>query len=725
MKEKSKQATEFKTFQVPFGLEAINKNICIYTNTNIQISKEQIINKAFKFHSQGNISEAARYYKDFINKGFDDYRVYFKYGVILEDQNKIKEAEISYRKAIKLNPAFVGAHYNLGNILASINNIKEAEISYRKAIKLKPNFDSAYYNLGNILKDLGNLKEAVNSYRKAINLNPSFANAHYNLGHILKDTGSLNDAFNCYIKVLEIDPNYPNIYSFITKFISESNPSHFNKSKLKNVLDLLLENSNLPHKELFTAFHFLYKDEIRKNQKIFTMDYFKDDSYKLLINDKLIIKALKKITFRDVSLEKILTNTRKNICYKISEYKEEISQSELKFVIALGEQCFINEYIYSCTKEEKISINKILNRCINGGIDEPSIAILSCYFPLYKLLAQIPSLKTFISSDQNFVELIELQILEPLKEIELSRTIQSLGSINDIISNKVKAQYEKNPYPRWRYGNHSKDQKFSFTQAINIDIHPNSINHNEDKKETKVLIAGCGTGNQILQAQKYKNSQITGIDLSLSSLSYAKRKINELKIDNVKLIQMDILEVGLLKEKFDIIECSGVLHHMNDPLQGLKPLLAVLKNCGFLNIGLYSELARKDIVKARKYISSKNLEPTTTDIRRFRNDVISGTYPEIDSLQMRSSFYSMSECRDLCFHAMEHRFTIDQIQDILKTKKLKFLGFLLRHPVKSLYKKYFPEDITQTNLHNWRKFEEKHPNTFRGMYQFWVCKTNK
>ena len=36
--------------------------------------------------------------------------------------------------------------------------------------------------------------------------------------------------------------------------------------------------------------------------------------------------------------------------------------------------------------------------------------------------------------------------------------------------------------------------------------------------------------------------------------------------------------------------------------------------------------------------------------------------------------------------------------------------------------KYFPEDKKKANLQNWEKVEEKHPNTFAGMYQFWFCK---
>jgi len=355
-------------------------------------------------------------------------------------------------------------------------------------------------------------------------------------------------------------------------------------------------------------------------------------------------------------------------------------------------------------------------------MNETNIAILSCYFPLYKLLDKIPSLKSFNSSNQNFKELIELQINEPLKEIELSKNIKKLGSINDDVSQKVKSQYEENPYPRWRYGNISESQKVSIFQGINTEINPNHISKTFDDDQLKVLIAGCGTGNQILQTQKCKNAQITSIDLSLSSLAYAQRKINELGIDNVELIQMDILEVSLLQEQFDLIECGGVLHHMNNPLQGLKALVGILKNNGFLKLGLYSELARQDIISARKYISHNKLQSNKDNILDFRETVFSGEIPELNSLLKTRDLYTLSSCRDLCFHTKEHRFTINQLQETLKSNELQFHGFLLPQSVKYLYLNYFPDDKKQINLQNWEKFEEKYPTTFTGMYQFWVSK---
>ncbi len=297
-----------------------------------------------------------------------------------------------------------------------------------------------------------------------------------------------------------------------------------------------------------------------------------------------------------------------------------------------------------------------------------------------------------------------------------------MGKINDEISLRVKSQYEKNPYPRWRYGNHSVNQRISIVQAVNNQIKPNYISQNFGDEQLKVLIAGCGTGNQILQTKRYKNAQITAIDLSLSSLAYAQRKINEFGIDNVEIIQMDILEVELLKDQYDIIECGGVLHHMNNPSKGLKALLGILKKTGLLKLGLYSELARQDIVKAKNYIVSKRLQPNEVDIRSFRQKVISGELGDLNYLKKFNDFYAFSELRDLCFHAQEHRFTINQIQETLQSNQLKFLGFLLPQQVKSQYKRYFPNDQKQTNLQNWAKFEEIHPNTFTAMYQFWVSK---
>ncbi len=250
---------EVKTFPVPFAFKEIRENLSTNSNTLSKTSKEQLINRAFKFHSEGNISAAIKHYQHFINQGFKDYRVFSNYGGILKDLGKLKEAELSTRKAIALNPKFPLAHSNLGSILKDLGKLKEAELSTRKAIALNPKFALAHSNLGSILKDLGKLKEAELSCRKAIAFNPNIAESHYNLGCILKDLGNLKDAKVSIQKAIALNPNYAKAY-FSLSTLQYSNKSKiwkdqlFSRSILNNKLpkeqiDIYFARANIFHKE--------------------------------------------------------------------------------------------------------------------------------------------------------------------------------------------------------------------------------------------------------------------------------------------------------------------------------------------------------------------------------------------------------------------------------------------------------------------------------------------
>ena len=214
MKESSKKSngikkmTENNTFTVPLASSEIKENITITTNTSSNLSKEQIINQAIKYNSQGKYKEAAKYYKIFIDKGYKDYRVFSNYGSILKSLRKLKEAEIATRKAIELNPNFAIAHSNLGGILKDLGKVEEAEVSTRKAIELNPDYALAHSNLGSILNDLGKVKEAEVSTRKAIKLNPNIAKSYNNLGTILTGIGRLKEAEIFYSKAISLEPNY-------------------------------------------------------------------------------------------------------------------------------------------------------------------------------------------------------------------------------------------------------------------------------------------------------------------------------------------------------------------------------------------------------------------------------------------------------------------------------------------------------------------------------------
>ena len=177
-----------------------------------------------------------------------------------------------------------------------------------------------------------------------------------------------------------------------------------------------------------------------------------------------------------------------------------------------------------------------------------------------------------------------------------------------------------------------------------------------------ILIAGCGTGQHSIRTKcRFKGSKVLAIDLSLSSLAYAKRKTQELGIQNIDYMQSDILKLTKLDRQFDIIESVGVLHHMDDPVAGWRVLVDCLKPGGLMKVGLYSELARQSVVKFRSKIAQSTSLPTKNDIRAFRAEIVKSQDAFSKQLKSWGDFYGMSEFRDLIFHVQEHRFTLQQL----------------------------------------------------------------
>ena len=433
---------------------------------------------------------------------------------------------------------------------------------------------------------------------------------------------------------------------------------------------------------------------------------------------------LQKSLIADKFLEKLLTKLRNEILLSLMGSNKNVLKKYFDFIVSLAEQCFLNEYVYNQSKNEINFINHLKNRIINNKeINELEVAVLGCYIPINTSKKIINKLIDYKSENILFNDLITISIKEPLEEIKLGSSIKSFNKINDTISKKVREQYEEYPYPRWRYVNKYSHANFLF--QLNDEIKPNQVKYNNKFLNPKVLIAGCGTGQHIASAERYLNSNILGVDISLKSLAYAKRKVLELNLKNVEFLHADILQLRNLEKKFDIIECVGTLHHMKDPLSGLKILLDLLEPHGFLKLGLYSKIARQNIIKARELIKKRKIINTTENIRIFRESIVNEK--EDQSLQKIlniKDFYSTSMVRDLIFHVQEHLFTLPKISKILKDLNLEFLGFI-NPSIKFEYSKLFCDDTKNISLDNWNKFEMTNQEAFSNMYQFWIRKIRK
>lgn len=675
-----------------------------------------------------------------------------------------KGALPALQKAAELLPDDAEVHSNLGAALQELGRLAEAEASLRRALEIRPAYAEASSNLGNVLKDRGQLEDAVASYRRALETNPGFAEVHYNLGAVLQNLGQPDGAMASYRRALEISPGFvAALNSLAILLIAKGEPA----------MALQLVEKSLHSKETGEA-KGLFVDCVKRLQFTQISDSFRNSMVRALSEpwrrpgdlaqtgavlvkldpdiggcvaraaaawpqrlpaqelfgssalaavsaDALLCALLDAAPVCDIELERFLTMVRRVMLYAASGDGE-----ALCFYAALARQCFVNEYVFAMDDAEAESARTLrdsLVAALEAEAPVPALwpVVVAAYFPLHSL----PRADRLL--DRPWPEAVSAvlvqQVREPAEERLCRATMPRLTDVEDEVSLLVQHQYEENPYPRWIKAAPAGKaltldgflrQRFPLA-AFRPLVKDSGID---------ILIAGCGTGQQSIEtAQKFQGARMLAVDLSLSSLCYARRKTRELGLTMIEYAQADILKLGSLGRSFDLIESSGVLHHLADPLAGWRVLLSLLRPGGFMRLGFYSEVARRDVVRARAFIAGQGYGQTAEDIRQCRQELMNfDASAGFGAIVKLGDFFSISACRDLLFHVQEHRMTLAGIEPFLRDNALQFLGFQLEAPVREAYRLRFPDDRAATNLGHWQVFEGENPDTFIGMYQFWVQK---
>ena len=324
---------------------------------------------------------------------------------------------------------------------------------------------------------------------------------------------------------------------------------------------------------------------------------------------------------------------------------------------------------------------------------------------------------------------------------EMARADADLGpdiSAADRTGDAVAAQYEANPYPRWSW---VQPPLAGAVRAFLNRIAGGSGGPQPDGGWTggplRILIAGCGTGRQAVEAALAyaPNARLLAFDFSRASLRYAAMKARRHRLDAIRFRQADILDLPDFEPPFDspadLIECIGVLHHMADPFAGWRILLDRLRPGGLMYVGLYSATARRGLTALRKKLADEGIDPADTDaIRAVRARILARTPdgPEDESersLADSTDFYTLSEVRDLLFHAHERPLTLEAIGAFLEEEKLEFLHMDVRPHIAEAFAASVDGghgESTALDLQAWANFERDNPDTFDGMYLFWVRK---
>jgi SAM-dependent methyltransferase/Tfp pilus assembly protein PilF len=681
------------------------------------------------------------------------------------------EAEALYRQALALVPQRVSVLVNLSAVLVSQHRFDEALPYCRQALAIEPqNADALQHlslcqprpspeaalaaldgevaahpddaalhnNRGALLREQGRIDEARQSFERALALDPDDIGALSNRASLHLANRRIDEALSDYLHALRLDSSFPPAGQGLVELLRHAGgrvdiPGAVLDSLLarairvpwarpQDIAPLLLERlRGVPAVRDATS-----RVAAAWPRRPAIETCLAGHAIEDLIGNDLLIALLVNALVADVGLERLLTTLRHGLLEEaaVAEASAVAEPAALRFHGALARQCFLNEYIYESDRFEQAALRALTERLVraletSAPIPAQWIAALASYGPLHAL----PDAGRLLGRTwpAPVAALVEQQIRQPQDERELRLQTPQLTDIRDPVSRQVRQQYEENPYPRW-VALPVPSSRESLASYLRRRVPGAGDQPAALLPRIEALNAGCGTGQHPLEMLlRITGMQVLAVDLSLASLGYAQRMARHLGIRDVSFAQADLLELGSVERRFDLIDSSGVLHHLADPARGLAVLAGLLREDGLLRLSLYSELARRHVVAARQYLAGLGLDASADGIRAGRAALIA--LPEGDQrrkVQAIPDFHATSECRDLLFHVQEHRFTLPGVAALLATAGLTVVGLELDPGQLAAFQREFPAPDSLSNVAHWHAFEQAHPDTFAAMYTVWA-----
>ncbi len=659
----------------------------IDTNRSRNVSRDkEIANTPEAFLGEGN--------RAYSEKRFDD-AIYF------------------YKKALEADPKNAVAFQSVGNVYVTIGKIQESVPFLEKSFTLSPQVDYAR-NLAKAYLRLQRFREAADGYKYIISYHPNDEEALNNYAACALYGGDQLTAATQYSKLVNLAPGELRYKSAFIASLSGM-PINMVAASVKEAFVKCLQDDKISCLPAIDAWFSTistspeFKEVLERIARAGTDEcagLLKDQGVTKTLNQPLLCLGIEQLVHPADILETLFKKVRLAILNC-----PELSAPLVPFIRAMASQISLTEHAMFETPNETQKIEDILQKNISkqaSELDDQELLILACYRSL-RLVKPLLEGWPVLKDNEKIGGLIKLEITNFLTEQALKPTIPTLGSITNAVSQATRNQYEESPCPRWH--------------STYVAPQPEAML--ERTKDLQILNAGCGTGQEVTNAaQTLKTSSFTGIDLSLSSIAYAKRQANEAGVQNIEFMQGDILEIEKLNKQFDIILSSGVLHHMEDTQKGLNKLASVLKPKGSrMLIGLYSKIAREHLFgEIWAHIKEKGYKANDKDIRQFRQDVLDSAPGHfLRNAQNFIDFKSLSECRDMLFHVQENLHTWIDIEEMINNAGLKLIKVLMPADLEQRYRQMFPDDPTATNVKNWHAFERQNPETFKSMYYFWLA----
>lgn len=243
----------------------------------------------------------------------------------------------------------------------------------------------------------------------------------------------------------------------------------------------------------------------------------------------------------------------------------------------------------------------------------------------------------------------------------------------------VKKQYESWPYPQIPLM--AQVRRESLWQ-INYEWIAQSLGK-EVSSHPKIWIAGCGTFQPYVFSLANPRAEILATDLSEASLKKAKKRCAVYRRRNVRFQPLDLSQSkSFPQEKFDLIECYGVLMSLPNPKEVLQGFADRLNPGGILRLMVYPHYGRQRIFHIQKIAKLLGLGPDSSSSPRILQNLMSHVS---ESNPLKSTFFDYPDSKNLpgivdgFLHASDRGFSGEEISRLLDETRFE-MGFCYHRP---------------------------------------------
>ncbi len=202
------------------------------------------------------------------------------------------------------------------------------------------------------------------------------------------------------------------------------------------------------------------------------------------------------------------------------------------------------------------------------------------------------------------------------------------------------------------------------------------------RDDRSILVAGCGSAQAARYAVRWPNARVVGVDVSAASLAFTQELKRRHSLNNLELHQLPVERVAALGETFELVTCTGVLHHLVDPGAGLRALRDVLAPGGAMHLMVYAPYGRAGIYMLQEYCRRIGIGWSESEV----DDLVASLkslppeHPLVPLLRSSPDFATRAGVADALLHPRDRAYSVPQLMELLGGAGLIFGRWLRQAP---------------------------------------------